>query len=403
MVPAYDATIVDDYRWLLGAEAERILQDGTTAGLAPLALAGRLRKSISAQRARLIAEQLALRIKAREKFSRPGEMFFERTALAQATDEWIAHYKARRFEPGEPLADLCCGLGGDLLGLASRGAVRGIDHDPIKALLTNENCRRLMPRAAARVETADIADVDLKDYSAWHIDPDRRPSGKRTTAIDRYRPDGRAIDGLLRANRNAAIKVAAAARVPDHWSGEAQLEWISRAGECRQQVAWFGALAEQPGQRRATIIARDGSWLHSIAGVADLAAPVAPIGRFVYEPDAAILAARLVGQLAQKLGLARIAPDIAYLTSDKPIDDRGLAAFQVEEVLPFRIKHLKEILRARGIGDLEIKKRGVDLEPDRLRRQLAGPGLEAATIIVTRAGDRTVAILARRMNGRSAD
>ena len=107
-----------DYEWLTGAEAGELLVD--LAGRAePLHLAAnRLRKSQSAARAHLLLEQVELRQRATAKFDRATAMFFTRLGLEQATDQWVAGYKARRFATFTvegPVADFCCGIGGDLL------------------------------------------------------------------------------------------------------------------------------------------------------------------------------------------------------------------------------------------------------------------------------------------------
>ena len=176
-------------------------------------------------------------------------MFFTPLGLEQATDEFVAAYKASRFPPAQAVADLCCGLGGDLLALAARGAATGVDRDPVTALLAEANAP-----ASAPILVADATAVDLRGCSAWHIDPDRRPTGRRTTRVELHEPGPEVIDRLRAARPEGAVKLAPAATLPEAWPQEAELEWIGRATECRQLVCWFGALAGEPGRRRATIV-----------------------------------------------------------------------------------------------------------------------------------------------------
>ena len=63
------------------------------------------------------------------------------------------------------------------------------------------------------------------------------------------------------------------------------------------------------------------------------------------------------------------------------------------EHLPYREKQLKAALRERGIGRLTIKKRGVDVTPDALRKRLALAGDEEATLVLTRVGGQGTALL----------
>jgi hypothetical protein len=56
----------------------------------------------------------------------------------------------------------------------------------------------------------------------------------------------------------------------------------------------------------------------------------------------------------------------------------------VTDVLPFSLKRLRILLRNRGVGRLEILKRGSALEPEQLRRDLRLAGPNGASLILTR-------------------
>mgnify|MGYP006184401391 CR=1 FL=1 len=64
-----------------------------------------------------------------------------------------------------------------------------------------------------------------------------------------------------------------------------------------------------------------------------------------------------------------------------------LRGYRVLDNLVFDRKKLKAYLRERDIGVLEIKKRGADITPEELRKQLDPKGKGAATLVVTRVGD----------------
>jgi len=202
----------------------------------------------------------------------------------------------------------------------------------------------------------------------------------------------------LARSPHGAVKLAPAADVPEHWSERAELEWISFARECRQQVAWFGELAHASGSRRATLLDRTGQRVRTLIGQAGDEMQVAPrIGRYVYEPDAAVLAANLTGTLAREADLAAIAPGAVYLTGDAMVRDPALAGFEVLDVMPFDVKRLKKTLRAGGFGRLEVKKRGVPHDPAAVARQLKVPGEFAATLLIARLAGPVVGIVARRV------
>ncbi|HTM55108.1 MAG TPA: hypothetical protein VL175_13825 [Pirellulales bacterium] len=388
--------------WLTSQQARDCLLS-VRPGEAQLAALSRLRKALSAEQARLIVEQWKLRERGLAKFTAAGQMFFTAQGLEQATDELVADYKAARFPAGEPVADLCSGVGGDLLGLAARGGVVACDRDNVLAAFAAWNVvadRQVRGRSShpLEVRSSDVSDVPLEDCAAWHIDPDRRPSGRRTTKALLHEPSPTVIDGLLARNPNGAIKLAPAAELPAHWVERAQLEWISRAGQCRQLVAWFGQLAREPGRRQATVLGALGSGPRTVFHNPSAELPNArAIRSHVFEPDAAVLAAKLVATLAAEYQLSPIGAGSAYLTADRAIDDRALACFEVLEVMPYRVQPIKTWLRAHDVGQLEIKKRAVDLDPEKVRRQLAPRGSQRATLIVTTVGERVTAIMTRRL------
>lgn len=400
----------DDYRWLVGPGAEPWLREAGQWQDGPLALATHLRKALTATRARLVQEQASLRLRARHKFARTEQMFFTSVGLEQATDEMVASYKAGRFPADLRVADLCCGIGGDLLGLARRGPVLGVDRDPVTAWFAEANCRGLN----AEVATCDAMEfleapgasrllraggvLPLEDCAVVHLDPDRRPGGRRSTQPLWHEPNLEQIEKLRELVPAMALKLAPATDPPHQWRESAEWEWISRGGQCRQLVAWFGGLSNSPGLKRATILGESGVRLRTLLEAEHAAPPIASrIGQYLYEPDAAILAAGLQNQLAAEHALEAISAGIAYFTSEMLVSDPALAGFRIEEQLPLDLKRLRGLLRERGIGRLEVKKRGVSIDPAELRENLGLRGDREATLIVTRWHGQTTALACQRI------
>jgi hypothetical protein len=121
------------------------------------------------------------------------------------------------------------------------------------------------------------------------------------------------------------------------------------------------------------------------------------VDRFLFEPDPAVLAARLTAELADQHQLQAVAPGCVYLTGSRPVTDSALASFEVITVLPLQVKRLRALLRERGIGQLEIKRRGVSHDPQALRAQLRVPGDQCSTLLLARINQRVTAILAQRI------
>jgi hypothetical protein len=393
---------LEDYEWLTSDAAQpwlqRVREELVVARGTSAALLQRLRKDLPAARAHLLVEQIELRTRARDKFARAERMFFTRKGLEQATDEQIAAYKASRF-PRDSIADLCCGIGGDAVALAGCAAAVAVDKDEVACMFTIANAQVCgLNSSCLSISVSDAAEFPVGQIAAWHIDPDRRAQGKRTTRVDHFQPPLAAIEALLRYNGNASVKLAPAAEPHESWAADAELEWLGSRGECRQQVAWFGALARHSGRRSATIVdAADGP--RTIVGAGDEPIPVTTgLGRYLYEPHSAVLAAKLTAALCRVHAVAALSSGIAYLTSDAFISDTALAVFEVRDVLPLDQKQLKAWCREHRIGRLEVKKRGVDLDLEKLRKAIVADGDQSATLVVTPLVGKVRAIVTRRVS-----
>jgi hypothetical protein len=386
---------LDDFRWLISPDGRRWLAEARDDASA---LQSRLRKFLSAERARLVSLQIELRRRAREKFPLADQMFFTRKGLEQATDGDVAAYKAAKFPSGSHIVDLCCGIGGDLAALARRGKAVGVDLDPICILFAAANVAAYgISQDQYELSLGDATALRLPADQIWHCDPDRRAAGPKTSQLELGAPKLATIQRLLEHNPNAAIKLAPAVQAPSAWQHSAELEWLGSRGETRQQVAWFGSLAHHPGTPSATIVdARGGP--RTVRGDASEDLAIAPrLGRFLYEPHSAILAARLIAALCAEHQLSPISPGIVYLTGDVAINDAALDAFEVRDVLPFDRKQLKAYCRQHQIGRLEVKKRGIDLDPARLRKEIIAHGDNASTLLIAPIAGRIQAIIARRL------
>ncbi len=141
-----------------------------------------------------------------------------------------------------------------------------------------------------------------------------------------------------------------------------------------------------------------GDSVHELRAADDAAdEPARELGAFLHEPDGAVIRARLIGDVARSLEAGMLDPQIAYLTSDAALTSPFVQSFRVREELPTDVKALARALRERGIGTLEIKKRGVDVDPAALRTKLKLRGDDSATLLLTRVGTKRRAILADRV------
>jgi hypothetical protein len=347
-----------------------------------------------------VVGQARLRTRAATKFGEFAErMLFTRAGLEQATRLAVAARHAARFRDAglTSVADLGCGIGGDAMGLAALGLrVHAVDADEVTAAIAAYNLAPFGEGASVAHGTAEASDLSGVD-AVW-LDPARRTAGHtettRVSAAD-YSPSiDWALDALRR--RPGGMKLGPAfdrEAIPD----DVEAQWVSADGSTIELVLWSGVLARE-GVRRAALVMRDDrAWeITSAADTED--APVRELGAFVHEPDGAVIRARLIGDVARALEAGMLAPKMAYLTSDSALTSPFVASFRVREEVPSDTRALAKLLRARGIGTLEIKKRGVDVDPAVLRTRLGLRGSDSATLLLTRVGSRRLALLADRVS-----
>ncbi len=173
---------------------------------------------------------------------------------------------------------------------------------------------------------------------------------------------------------------------------DVEAEWVSDEGEVKEAALWSPQLATV--RRRATVIR--GAGLASLTDEDDPGeADVRPVGRCLYEPDGAVIRAGLVTAVAAGVDGGLVDEHIAYVTSDEAFTTPFARSYEVLAELPYKEKALKAALRARGIGRLTIKKRGVDVVPDELRKRLSLHGEQEGTLVMTRVAGKGTALLVR--------
>jgi hypothetical protein len=296
------------------------------------------------------------------------------------------------------LADFCCGIGGDLLSIARRGPTCAVDRDPVMQLYARANCQALQV-PVQRVEAGDVRAQVWGEFAAWHLDPDRRPRGRRTTRVDDMEPPVEVVDQMLAACGDAALKLAPASPVPDQWAAAAERHWLGSRRECRQQVLWFGQLARHAGLHSATMFDSAGRPTRTLVGRPALPVDIADrIGLYVYEPAPVVLASQLTGVLATEHRLASLAAGVDYLTSDRLVNDRLLSGFAVQSVMPLDHRKLRRLLKQRAIGHVEVKKRGVEVDTASLQKQYSSGGENSATLLITRQRGEVRVVVAQRVH-----
>lgn len=388
---------LDDFRWLLTDDGQQLLAAADdVVEEDPLRAQTTLRRVAAGSgadapgRVAAAMTQATLRRRAVAKFGDlASRMYFTHDGLEQATRLPVSRHRAARLgtASARTVVDLGCGIGGDLVAFSSAGLIcAGVDLDPVRVEVAAANLAALGLEGA--VQVADATAISTVPFDVAFADPARRSARGRTFDVDDWTPPWSFVETLLQ--RDSCVKVAPG--IPHELvPAGVEAEWVSDHGEVKEAALWSGRLATTG--RRATVIGEGG--LATLTEEDDPGAGVRPVGRFLYEPDGAVIRAGLVTAVAAGVGGGLVDAHIAYVTSEEAMRTPFARGYEVLEELPYREKALRAALRERGIGRLTIKKRGVDVVPDQLRKRLSLEGDQEATIVLTRADGHGVALLVR--------
>jgi hypothetical protein len=395
-------------RWLASPQGWAALRD-----LAPYDPSTELADQMRLRRAGRTPEQAAalltqsrLRERARTKFGEFADgMLFTSDGLEQASRLEVAARHAERYAQASlaTVHDLGCGVGADAMALSVLGVtVAAVDADPVTARVADANLRP-WPDSRARQGLAEDfeppADPVLDRVGVW-LDPARRTPGvadisgrtRRVFRLEEMSPSWELVLEVARVVPATGVKLS-----PSFSHGDqppaTEAQWVSFDGDLLECVVWFGPLARRRG-RTALVLSSKGTPAQvdeaMAAEVPAYTPRLADLGPWLYEPDRAVTRAGLLGAVTARTGGVEVEPGLGYVSADRHTDLPFARRYALHEAMPFNIKSLRAWLRTRGITGVTIKKRGIRLDEDRLRRDLrigrkAGDG-EQATIVLTRVG-----------------
>lgn len=373
MTVAFDVDDVDYLRSAPGLDALReiaMLQLSADTLVADIASA----RARFGARAAVLVETVRLRRKAAAKLSNPDGWLFTDEALQQATSQPVARHRARRLG-GARVHDATCSIGAELAALRETTELLiGSDIDPVRIAMAHNN-----------VDGVDLCRADalrpITSGTVVVLDPARRSAGRR-----RFDPRGYAppLDELLDVYRRRDTVVKCAPGIDfdavQRLGFDGEVEVTSLAGSVREACLWSVGLTEGGVRRRASLL--DTGEQITDAEPDDCA--VAPAGRWIVDPDGAVVRAGLVRHYAARHGLWQLDAAIAYLSGDRL--PPGVRGFEVLDEVAFSERRLRQALAARHVGAVEILVRGVDVHPDALRPRLRLRGSQQASVVITRIG-----------------
>ena len=396
----------EDVAALRSPAAAGLLREATEAYAADvpdsLVLAERLRGSgHDAHLVGLALTQGRLRRRAADRLGpRGARLLWTPESAEQATRAEVAVHRVARLAGRSPVVDLGCGAGADALAMADAALdVVAFEQDPTTAAVAEANVELEGYESRVDVHRADVTTLDLDGLqcAAAYVDPARRSGGTRRFDPQSWSPPWSWVEDLAEHVPATVAKVAPG--IPhDLLPSDAEGEWVSWKGDLKEATVWHGPLATA--RRRATLLPSGATLTDAeLAGSVDIGA----VGRWLVEPDDAVIRAGLVGAVAASVDGRLLDEHIAYVVADgEPMTPFG-TTYEVHDEIPFALKRMRSVLRARGFGDVIVKKRGVAVVPEELRRRLAlGGDGPMATVLLTRTAAGPLALLVSRSDRRPA-
>ena len=364
-----------------------------TASESELVLQNRLRQEYSDGLVRAALSLVELRIRGRKKFSLADSMWLDRRGLEQSTPEAVARHKAQRFSGR--VSDYCTGIGADAIALAAHCDVIGADINPAACLRAKWNAEVYGVDSRFDIVCADVEQLPSSG-GLVHIDPDRRTgrAGSRSLRIEDSVPSLDTLRRIMREFEGGAIKLSPASNFVGKFQ-DVEIELVSLAGEAKEATIWFGSLAT-PGMWRATALPAGETLAGDpLSAYADMSA----VGRYVYDPNPAIVRAGLIDLLSSQTELARLDDTEEYLTSDQLVTSAFVQPFEVLAELPNNDRVIRKFFRNANFGQVEIKCRHIPIQIETVRRKLQLDGDEAVVLIFARVAGKARAIVCRRVTG----
>jgi SAM-dependent methyltransferase len=279
------------------------------------------------------------------------------------------------------VADLGCGAGADTIALAQAGlTVNAVDLDPdaIVAARHNASVAGVGDRVTFSLE--DALTTDLTGVDVVMVDPARRDAaGRRLLNPGQWSPT---YEQVLAISRRVPSLVAKLGPGVDHslLPYASDTEWVQDGDDLVEAALWTGHLSKREG--RSAVLLRDGSeFVITEADMPPWAPKVAGVGKFVYEPQPAVIRSGLVGVTLAAVDGWLVDRAIAYVMADELVPTPTATAYRVIAEVPFAVKRLRAELQERGYGNVIVKKRGVSTDPEELRKSLRLSG-DAGTAIV---------------------
>lgn len=281
-----------------------------------------------------------------------GIIYPPRLSMEQCSSEATALYKAA-IAGGSSLADLTGGFGIDCSYMAhSFGKVTYIERNALLCDIAKENFALLgLGHIGIVNDNSEEALPTLPSQDWIFIDPARRDGcGHKVVALGDCEPDVTALEPLLLEKaRKVMVKCSP---MLDITAATRQLKSIEAVhivavnNECKELLFILG---EGKGDETPVIcsnIRKDGTHSFAFTPGEEAAATATysdTVGRYLYEPNAAVQKSGCTRTLSQRLKAEKLHPNSQLYTADRLIEGFPGRSFTVEKVYGFSKSDIKEL------------------------------------------------------------
>jgi hypothetical protein len=373
---------VEDLEFLRFVEIRSIADEYMPLLKNPLKLSEKLSKKFNVQERRILLHYFEILPKIREKFClQKIDLICDKLAYEQATAKDISEFKAKLWQSGAKIMDLCCGMGGDSFWLPNGIVASGTDIVPERVLMFNENMERLgLPHKAVLQNALDSTGGDF-----FCIDPARRGG---------LSPNFESVLELSKKFCGGMIKLPPAYN-ENELPMESDVLYLGNANDCRECLMLSGVFGK--GMMRAVAVCKNETfeWQCDKSELQNINLEVKKLGNFILEPNPVLVRSHLFLNEAKKYGFWQIDSTLAYVSCENlPTEYSGFTAYKAIEQSSLSTNHVKAMLRKYNAGKITLKKRGVEVVPEAEIRRLAPKGEKEYVLFYTRILGEKQAILA---------
>lgn len=329
---------------------------------------------------RAITEQIQCYQKAKKKLPTLSKhaLLYDSVAIEQCSSDATASYKSSLLK-GDLLVDLTGGLGIDVVYFSQNfERIIHCERNDVLSQIAEYNFKQLgIKRIQAHTGDSVSLLEEAEDNSiSWiYVDPARRDSNKRFVSLEECAPNVVEIqDLLLQKSKNVCIKISPGA---DFTSVKNSIKCIkefivvSVNNECKEillilerdysdQIEVKSVMINTRTEKIETIQKHEKSYYQK--------AQSTKMHTYFYEPDLAIIKARLSAKLAHTLGISFINLNVDYMTSEKFIEHFPGRHFKILEVIPYGRKTLKTFLTINNITKANVARRDFPDSPEYIKK-----------------------------------